>query len=316
MVLGFGTSAFILEFNFKSHWRNFRLRMHTETSLAALEASRGRVAAAISTLAGSVARLTSHAGDLAEGTAEGRDEAHDIARTAGDMAKSAAALRERSRAGAGLAAEAQESTGSADALLGEVEAGVGAIDAAVERSAAHFRQLEERAERISLFVEMVQEIAAQTQMLAVNAGIEAHRAGAQGTGFAVIAREVRQLAAQAAAGTREVGTVVEELRAQLTTTAQSVGEVREHTGRFLEAHGQTRETLMGISDRVALTGAAMQDNANDAQRQAAATEDISRAIVRLTGRVEDQSRLAEHVRETAQELEVLAGELRVLLPRS
>ena len=314
LVLGFGTAGFILEFNFTSHRRNFELRLRTEASLAALEASRGSVDAAVVTLAGSVARLTSHAGELAEGTAQGRDEAHDIARTASAMAGSAAALRERSRAGATLAEEVRTHAGSADALLGEVEVGVGAIDAAVARSTSHFRQLEARAERISLFVGTVQEIAAQTQMLAVNAGIEAGRAGAQGEGFAVIAREVRQLAAQASTSARDVVSVVQELSAQLSATAASVGEVREHTHRFLSAHGQTRELLQGVSDQVALTGAAMQDNASDAQRQAQAIEDISSATARLSGRVEGQSRLAEQVRATALELEALAQALRELLP--
>ncbi len=314
LTLGLAAKGFLVDNFFRAHQRSFLLRAESQEALRALEASRGQVTGAVSTLAGSVAQLTQGAQELAQGSAASREASQQMVAAAESMARSAHALQERSRGGALTAAEAHAHTQAVQQLLSGVEAGVGDIEAAVARSEASFRRLQAHAERIGRFVDSVQEMAAQTQMLAVNAGIEASRSGAQGAGFAVIAQEVRGLAQASASSSRDVGSVVLELQRQVDGTVTSVEGVRERTRHFLSLYAQTRETLGAVLGSVAQTEGAMRLNAQDAVAQAQSTEAISDSTAQLLRRVEAQALLAQRVTDTSQQLHRLATGLRALLP--
>ena len=314
LMLGAAAMAYLVDNLFRAHRRSFLLRQEMQSALAALEASRGQVTQAVATLAGSVSQLTQGAAELSQGSAESRSASEQMAASTEQMARAARALQERSRGGASTAAEAQASAQAVQSLLSGVEEGARDIDAAVARSEASFRKLQAHAERIGRFVDGVQEMAAQTQMLAVNAGIEASRSGAQGAGFAVIAAEVRQLAQASAASSREVGTVVLELQRQMDGTVASVEAVRQRTRDFLAIHSETHETLGQVLSSVADTEGAMRENAEDAVAQAGATEEISRRTAQLLQQMETQAQLAGQVTRTSQQLDALAAGLRALLP--
>jgi methyl-accepting chemotaxis protein len=306
----------ILDLLFTSHRRGFELRLRMQGALEELEHFRERVGEAAGTLSGSVGALAEGARALAAGSARSEERAHAVAEATGEVARAARALEDRSRGGATLATQTHAQAADVEGLLGSVEEGVQAIGGAVQSAQERFRQLEERARRIGSFVEMVQGIAARTQMLALNAGIEAQRAGAHGKGFGVIAREVRQLAQQSGAGSQEVAQVVEALRREMADAHGAVDQVRERTARFLSVHARSRETLLQVQDSVALTGAAMQDNARDAAGQAAATQHISGDTAQLRALISEQARLAARVDATSAELGAIAFALRALLPRA
>ncbi|MBF5045012.1 MULTISPECIES: methyl-accepting chemotaxis protein [Myxococcaceae] len=314
LLLGSGVLAVLLNGVFRQHRRMFLLRQEMQSTLGALKASRGQVSQAVTTLAASVLQLTEGAAELSQGSAESRSASEQMAAATEQMARAARALQERSRGGASTAAGASAHALAVQQLLAGVEEGVREIDQAVARSEASFRKLQAHAERIGRFVDGVQEMAAQTQMLAVNAGIEASRSGAQGAGFAVIAAEVRQLAQASAASSRDVGTVVLELQRQMDGTVASVDAVRERTGRFLAIYGQTRDTLQDVQRSVSETEGAMRENAQDAAVQAGATEAISQNTLQLLQRMEAQALLAGQVTRTSQQLGELAAGLRALLP--
>jgi methyl-accepting chemotaxis protein len=314
LLFGSAAMAFLVDNLFRGHERGFLLREQMQRALTALEASRGQVTQAVVTLADSVQQLTHGAQELAQGSAQSRSASQQMAEATEEMARAAHALQQRSRGGASTAAEAQGYAQAVQQLLASVEAGVQEIESAVERSEASFRKLQAHAERIGRFVDSVQEMAAQTQMLAVNAGIEASRSGAQGAGFAVIAAEVRQLAQASSVSSRDVGTVVLELQRQMDGTVASVEVVRQRTRAFLSVHAQTRETLGRVVASVANTEGLMRENAQDAALQASATEEISESTAQLRQRVEAQALLAEQVTATTRQLGTLAEGLRALLP--
>jgi methyl-accepting chemotaxis protein len=299
-----------------THFVGFQLRRRSEQAVAELEASRASIGEAVVTLAGSVAQLAEGARSLSAGSAQSRARSQEMAQATEGVARAARALEERSRGGATTAEQTQVRALAVEELLGAVEQGVQSITGAVEASEARLTRLEGQARRIGSFVEMVQGIAARTQMLALNAGIEAQRAGAHGKGFGVIAREVRQLAQQSGAGSQEVAQVVEALRQEVASTREGMEEVRARTARFVTVYAQARETLAQVQDSILLTGAVMQDNVAEAGRQAAATEGISESTARLSALTEEQAALAGRVDATGQELAQLATHLRTLLPRA
>ncbi len=308
------TVVFVFELFFRSHERNFQLRNEMQATLDALTENRGRVGEAAHGLAASVGQLGLSADSLSVRTEQTEAESRAMASACEQIAYSARALLERSRTSATTVADAAEHADRVNALMSDIERHVTELDRAVGTSELRFRQLQEKSERILDFVEAVKEIAAQTQMLAINAGIEASRAGDSGRGFAVIAAQVRELADQAGLSSREVKTVVAELTQQMQSTVQSLVEVRERTRRSQAAVEETRSTLEGIRGVVAAMREAIDENARDASRQADGTSHISDGTGRLLEFVRAQNQMSTEVAGTAAALERMAESLRALLP--
>jgi methyl-accepting chemotaxis protein len=279
-----------------------------------LEQSRGRVGETAAGLASSVVKLEESASTLLSHSEVSDSEGDSMAGASQRVAAGALALQQRSRQSSATAADAQEHAGAVGVLLTHIEAGVKDIDEAVSRSEASFRQLQERADAIGTFVESAQEIAAQTHMLAVNAGIEAASAGGNGRGFAVIAQEVRKLAQDSGKGALAINSVVSELRRQMEALLGAIQSVRQRTGHFTSVFGEARSTLEAIHDIVHTLGESMRANAEDADSQAQASSHLSESTVRLRRHLQAQAQMSADVASTSATLAQHAEGLRTLLP--
>ncbi|HEY3354837.1 MAG TPA: methyl-accepting chemotaxis protein [Polyangia bacterium] len=125
-----------------------------------------------------------------------------------------------------------EVTQAAEAILEASEdmaAGAGRQSAALDQVSRKIRHLGERSLEINQIVELVDEIAAQTNMLALNAAIEASRAGEQGKGFAVVADEVRKLAERSSSATKDIGAFIETIQGATDEAVQAMEEIRQVT---------------------------------------------------------------------------------------
>jgi methyl-accepting chemotaxis protein len=125
-----------------------------------------------------------------------------------------------------------EVTTAAEAILEASEAmaaGAGRQSAALDQVSRKIRHLGERSLEINQIVELVDEIAAQTNMLALNAAIEASRAGEQGKGFAVVADEVRKLAERSSSATKDIGAFIETIQGATDEAVQAMEDIRQVT---------------------------------------------------------------------------------------
>ena len=186
---------------------------------------------------------------------------------------------------------------------------MGAIADRVKSAAQTVGSLGGRSEQIGEIIGTIEDIADQTNLLALNAAIEAARAGEQGRGFAVVADEVRALAERTTKATREIGqmikTIQSETRAAVGAMEQGVSEVERGTGEAAKSGLALEAILVQIS---AVTQQANQI-ATAAEEQTATTSEISDNMQRITEVVQNSARGAQETDLAASQLTRLSEEL-------
>jgi methyl-accepting chemotaxis protein len=207
--------------------------------------------------------------------------------------------------------EAKDRAGSANADAGAgAEASREAAEAmtTVHRSASSVTEAMEdlrgKSERIGGIVQTITAIADQTNLLALNAAIEAARAGEQGRGFAVVADEVRKLAEQAQGAASEIATLIGEIQERTASTADAVGnaatQIDASAGTVERARRAFEEILVGTG---AVTSA-LDEVAAVAQQTSAASEEVSATA-------QETAASAQSVASTAESLQRVVGRFRV-----
>ncbi|MCH2393125.1 methyl-accepting chemotaxis protein [Oceanibaculum sp.] len=159
------------------------------------------------------------------------------------------------------------------------------------------------AQKIGEVVNLIQEIAEQTNLLALNATIEAARAGEAGKGFAVVASEVKNLASQTAKATEDITLQISEVQGG---TQRTVGAIKE----IAQVINESREIASAIASAVEEQDAATQEIARNVQQASAGTQEVSGAIVQVSQAASEGGSAASQVLSSAQELSQSAAQLR------
>ena len=163
-------------------------------------------------------------------------------------------------------------------------------------------KLQERSRRIHVITEVINEIAARTNLLALNATIEAARAGTSGRGFAVVAGEVKNLAEQTQKATRDIAATLQEIRAAAATAAEAVGQIEVTMG--------TIETTSGAIARVVNTqGTIASGIAADAQAVAGSTTTVTGNVAALGDEARSTGETASRVVDAARRVSEQSVEL-------
>lgn len=280
---------------------------------------------------------------LSESLREVQRNAHVLGKAAGSLQGNAArveqASQSQSESGTAIAAAVEQMTvsisqvadnaGEADRLAGDadrrVQESMRVIDEAgeamrriagrIEASAEEMVELGRNTEAISGIVKVIEELAGQTNLLALNAAIEAARAGEQGRGFAVVADEVRKLAERTANSTQEIAAMVQRVQHSAQQAIDGmrdgetlVGEGVTHSGQAREAMGLLEASTAQVRDAVASIDLALRE-------QRSASVEIARGVERIAAMSEETHTASLDSARRANDLEGLARGLGEMVAR-
>lgn len=206
-------------------------------------------------------------------------------------------------------------TDAAMRVMNETVSNMRKIASLIESSSHSVTGLSDSSQRIGGIVQVIREIADQTNLLALNAAIEAARAGEQGRGFAVVADEVRKLAERTGQATQEIGTVIQSMQEGVNGSVTAMQEANAQANASLALVGHSEEALnridMGsrkVAENVLAISGALRE-------QDAAIRQVAVSIEQIAQRTELNNEAVQSNNLTAHRLDDLARELRAVVER-
>lgn len=241
--------------------------------------------------------------------------ASGIAVSIEELSASITHVAENANHAAHISEEAKSVTGAGrhvvDRAMNELEMVAGDIN----ESAQLIESLGERSKQISSVVGVIRDIAEQTNLLALNAAIEAARAGEQGRGFAVVADEVRKLAERTASSTQEISTTVNAILEETTGAVLRMQTVSANMSGSVGLAREAGESLQAIDQHAQETVVVVQGIADRTREQSAASQEISRLVENIAQSAAGSNSRAQQNSGRAQNLQQLASDLQARLAR-
>jgi methyl-accepting chemotaxis protein len=199
--------------------------------------------------------------------------------------------------------------------MSETVSNVNGIADLIRASGANVELLDQSSKQIGGIVQVIKEIADQTNLLALNAAIEAARAGEQGRGFAVVADEVRKLAERTSQATQEIAGLIGDIQNRIGDTVVGMQQANAQTSKSLTLVGATETALRDIdrnSDEMAMNVRGIVDAI---RQQDMAIQQVASNIEKISRMTEDNSAAAATSSDTALQLDVMANQLRESVTR-
>ena len=231
---------------------------------------------------------------------------HEMTATVQEVARNA---EQASQAAAAADGEARDGEKVVDQAIDQIER----LAVEVGRSTEAMAVLQQESDKIGSVMDVIKAVAEQTNLLALNAAIEAARAGEAGRGFAVVADEVRGLAQRTQKSTEEIHTLVAALQSGTQHVANVMNSSRTLTDSSVTLTRQAGTSLQGITRTVSNIQSMNQQIAAAAEQQSAVAEEISRSIINVRDVSEQTAAASDETAKSSVELARLGNQLQMMV---
>ena len=238
-----------------------------------------------------------------------RSETEMVAASMNEMSATVKTVADNAESAAAAATGAQNEAGEGKSVVDRTIGSINKLAREVQRAADVIHRLESDSESIGVVVDVIRDIAEQTNLLALNAAIEAARAGEQGRGFAVVADEVRTLASRTQESTDEIKKMVEQLQNAARSAVQAMNESRDKANTTVTLSNETGHSLKSISEAVKRITDMNHLIASASEEQIAVSEEINRNVNVINDIAGETASGSKHVASASEQLAHLASEL-------
>ncbi len=275
-----------------------------------LESVVKNVLASSDTLSSQITEARNGADEQSKHTGETASSMEEMNATVLEVARHASEAAERSDQAMARAQQGSD-------VVHKVVDAINTVQEQAEKLKKNMNTLGEQAQGIGQVIDVISDIADQTNLLALNAAIEAARAGEAGRGFAVVADEVRKLAEKTMAATTEVGNAIKSIQSGANTSIEGVEKAADAVDRATVLAEESGSVLKEIVDIVESSADQVRSIATASEQQSAASDEITRAIgeinqisVQTSGVMDLSSRAVSDMAGQARTLELLITELK------
>ncbi|MGD8778316.1 MAG: methyl-accepting chemotaxis protein [Ignavibacteria bacterium] len=274
-----------------------------------------QVAGAVTATANASNEISSSSEEMAAGAQEQSAQTNEVATAIEEMTKT---IMETTR-NASLASDTAKNAGTiaqegGNVVLETIE-GMNRIADVVSKSASTVQELGKSSDQIGEIVQVIDDIADQTNLLALNAAIEAARAGEQGRGFAVVADEVRKLAERTTKATKEIAAMIKQIQKDTATAVKSMVEGKEEVenGKQLtDKAGKSLKEIIGGAEKVVDVIAQV---AASSEEQSATSEEVSKNIEAISNVTNESAAGIQEIARASEDLNKLTVDLQELIAK-
>ena len=261
-------------------------------------------------VAGSAQQLATISHQVAAATAEQSSAAAAMASSVEEMTVSISHISESAQSAHLVTNQTGTLSQTSSHVIKTMAEEIKDISQTVSDAATTIQAMGESSQKISSIVLVIKEVADQTNLLALNAAIEAARAGEHGRGFAVVADEVRQLAERTAKATTEISNMINGVQSNAQAAVGIMQQAVSQVESGVDMAHKANESMQGIADGALKVVSAVNEISHALKEQSSASNEIAANVERIAQMSEENSAATLSTADTARQLEALASQTR------
>jgi len=271
--------------------------------------------AATSQVASSATELSATTAQTSKGMTQQQDDTAQVASAMTEMTATVHEVAQNTQQAATASSNAANSAQTGRKVVEETISAVQTLSERLLNSAELTHTLEAESTNIANMLEVINKIAEQTNLLALNAAIEAARAGEQGRGFAVVADEVRSLSSRTADSTKQIAAVIERLQAGTKAAVKAMQTSSSEASEVVQQTLKAGDSLNEIASAVEHINAMTIQIASASEEQSLVSEEINQNVVSISTVSVDSAEGADQIAQTCEELARLSEHLKEISER-